>query len=789
MAKRRKIHFAPGVKDSTPPARQAVWLVILSLLFFFGVCFSSTSNIKLTVMVLLCATLLGGILCFPTLRGRVHLPLILLLCVVLMGGLSTIWALSGKFALRELLKLVSALCMGLLLLMLTPGEGVGAGRRIATVLEGSVALMALLSVDLISTRWLSTPILSLLGEDYQGLTGVEVGVRMTSIFLNPNIFAGCVGIGVLLSLGLVLSSEGKKERRVHLCCLLVSSAAFILAFSMGATAAIAAAFLVYLLLEHKDRRGELFLLMVETLLLSAAAAAVSSAVAFDAWDGVQPIPLLSLVAGAALLCLADRFIGQKLAQKLRGHGKLLAVVIAVILVLAVVFALCAYYFTGPASLERGETLRRAAYPAAGCYTVSAVGGEGVQVTIETQNRYDAMMHTSTVLYKGSLSDAAFTVPEDSIVVYFNFRADASAVLEQVEFSGEAGSGGVPLGYRLLPDFIANRLQGLSANQNAIQRVVFFEDGIKLFQDSPVIGFGLGAFENAIHRVQSFFYETKYVHNHYIQTLLETGVVGLILFVGLLAVSVAAVLFARRKQDFHPLTPALGALLVFLGIHAATEVVFSSYPYLPLAFGVFLLIDLCCAPALPLPHPGKRLSAGILSAAAVLMVIFAVLLGNNISARRISDRHMTFDALERSMELDKFEWADYALSYVMSAQSQSLPEPYLQRADELAQQLSTVDSNTIPYYLADYYFSRGDQESGFAMAEKFGSYLCASSNAWNDLFSLLERWEQPEAEYRAGVLRVAAIMEQWDSTHIGSIELTDSANAFLERMSGTAAQAG
>lgn len=83
------------------------------------------------------------------------------------------------------------------------------------------------------------------------------------------------------------------------------------------------------------------------------------------------------------------------------------------------------------------------------------------------------MHTSTVLYQGALDQASFTVPEDSMVVYFNFTASQAVSLDSVSYTGANGSDSVPLGYKLLPSFIANRLQGLWANQNAIQRLVFF----------------------------------------------------------------------------------------------------------------------------------------------------------------------------------------------------------------------------------------------------------------------------------------------------------------------------
>ena len=146
------------------------------------------------------------------------------------------------------------------------------------------------------------------------------------------------------------------------------------------------------------------------------------------------------------------------------------------------------------------------------------------------------------------------------MVYFSFglSGDCSGpvLLEGASYQGEAGSGEIPLGYKLLPGFVANRLQGLSANENAIQRLVFFEDGMKLWQRSPLFGLGLGAFENGIKSVQSFYYETKYAHNHYIQTMVETGVIGLALFVGLLLVAAVSVVLARKGKtadEMHPLS--------------------------------------------------------------------------------------------------------------------------------------------------------------------------------------------------------------------------------------------
>ena len=765
---------------------QAVWqkasVPVLAALYFLLVCLSSSSTVKPAALFLLVLAVGATAVFFPRLRDRLHLPVLALALVVLMDGLSTLYARSGKFALYEFLKPLAAFCLALLLLTMRDREDQCAGRRGAAILSGFSALAGLVSIDLLSTRIISTPILGLLGlftPDYTSLSAVEEGVRMTSMFTNPNVFAGCVGLGTLLSLGLVVSSAGR-ERTVHLICLYINALSFLLAFSMGASGMIALAFLAYLLLERPERRAQLLLLMVETLVLSVAAAFLISLTSFTAWTGFRPVPLLCVVAGAALLCLLDRLC-RPLADKLSSHSRIVLVLTGVILAGVAVFALAAYNLTGSAALQPGQSLRRAAYPEPGAYALTAEAEGDLTVYIESQNQQETMMHTSTPLYQGPLAGASFTVPEDSLVVYFNFTAASEARLDSAVCTGEAGTCGVPLGYKLLPGFIANRLQGLWANQNAIQRFVFFSDGMKLFGRSPVIGLGLGAFENGVKSVQSFYYETKYAHNHYIQVLVETGAVGFVLFIGLLASSGAAVWFARKREN--PLIPALGAALVFMAGHAATEVTFSTYAYLPIAFGVFALINLCCGDAIPLPELGGMAKNGVLAAIPALLIVFGIMLSGNMSAQRLASHATAFSDLDRAVSMDKFEWADYMLGYVNSTLTTETDETIRQQADAYAARLAQVDSNTVPIYLAEYYFSTGRTELGLEMVEKYVDYVSSDQNAWQNAFALLEGYETDSEVFRAGVVRIAGLLEDWNARNMGGVTLTEANLAFIARMGG------
>lgn len=749
-------------------------------LFFLLLCLCAAATAKSTAVVLILLMLCAVFLFWERLRDRLTVPILALGLVVLMGGLSNLYAVAGKYALYEFLKLLSAFCLVLLTLALAGTER--PERRAASVLEGCCAIAGLVSVDLISTRWLSTPVLALLAQfttDYINPAAVEQGVRILSLFEAPNPFAGMMGVGVLLSLGLAASSERPGARCAHLACLSVSSLAFVLAFSMGACAMIVPAFLILLALAGRERRTGLFLLMAETLLVTLLCAFPISLTSMTAWDGVRPIPLACTIAGAAALCALDLLAGQKLVVRLKNHGKAVVTFAAALLAGLVIFLIAACTLTTGITLSPGESLRRSAYPAPGGYTLVLEAEGDPAVVIESQNREDAMMHTSSVLYRGPLSRAEFTVPEDSLVVWFTFAADEPLQLDSVRFSGEGGSGAVPLGYRLLPGFIANRLQGLRANQNAIQRLVFFEDGLKLFRRSPLIGLGLGGFENGARGVQSFAYATKYVHNHYIQALTDTGVVGLLLFLGLLAVSALAVWRGRKR----PLAPALGGALAFMALHGVVEVDFSYYAFLPVGFGVFAVLSLCCGDCVPLPTwaEKKAMRAGMLLGICALTALFGVLLGRNIAAQNLTAGGAELEQLAQAAEMDPFEKADYMLSYVVRVTGAEMDGETQAQADKYAAWLRTRDSNIIPYHLARYYLDTGRTELGFEMAEQYVTYIASDVEGWQKTFALLEEYEQDTDEYRAEVSHIADLLDAWNRENLGRIELGEQAQTFINRM--------
>lgn len=767
-------------------ASKMLLCVPLSVVFFFVVCLLSASTVKRAALYLIGLTLALVALRFSRLRSRVTLPLLALALYVIMNGISTLYATSGKFALYEFLKILCAFCLTLIVLAVAPGQGMESGRWIASILEGFVALASLASVDMISTHYISDLILFLLSKitpDYLELEPLVPGTRINSIFTNPNVFAGIAGIGVMLSLGLALSSTGKKERAVHTSCLAVTSLAFVLAFSMGGSGTIALAFLVYLALESRERRPHLLLLMAETLVVTLLSAMVISNTSFDAWVAPRPIPLACTAVNAAVLSALETGMNRRLSNKLRGHGRIAAIFLGGVAATVAVYVVLAFQLTGPVSLEPDEYLSRSIYPEPGEYTVDVQADRPLNVYIYSYNRAEIILQSPEVLYNGPVGEAVFSVPEESEVVYFGMTSDQPVNIDRVSCSSAGETIKVPLRYKLLPGFVTNRIQGLLANRSVIERLIFFEDGMKLFKRSPVIGLGLGAFENSLKSVQSYYYETKYLHNHYLQTLLDTGIIGLLLFVGIFVTCGVSIWWARRKDGFDPMISALGGALVFMAAHGGAEVDFSVYSYLPIAFITFGLIGFCTQDAMPKVDKEQAIQAGAALGISALLAVFGLLLVGNMQAAALAAREPTMDDLAEAAKLDKFEWADYMLSYVVSSVNNQVEDDVRIQADQYAERLSRVDSNSIPFYLADYYLTLGRMEPGMRMLEKYTDYTASDSTTWQSAFDLLE-WHAVDTEqFRTEAEHLAARMDAWNEEHLGTVVLSEKNLDFLERMHG------
>ena len=523
----------------------------------------------------------------------------------------------------------------------------------------------------------------------------------------------------------------------------------------------------------------MFLLMLDVFVFTSGAVLLIYRGPFGEWTGVNAKPLLLTVAAMAAACVVDRYIGGRLTTAMLEHVKLMNAMLIGMVAVAAAFAALAYSLAGPAVLRAGEELYRGVTLPAGDYTLSAEIDGTAYVVIECQTTSDAMLDRTTPLFSGELSQAHFTVPTESKIVFFRLSTESEAVLRALSYQG-ADSGKVPLRYRLLPEAVATRLQGAFQSSNFTQRTVYYEDGLKLWKMSPLFGLGMGSFENAIISVQTYHYESKYAHSHYVQTLVEVGAVGFLLWLSILGTSAAAVFrMGRRKENAHPMTAACGAVLLFMMIHAAVEVDFSAGYFLPFGFGAFAVIDLCCGETLPVKQMSETAKMWVLRGEAAALGVFAILLGMNLQAKAIS-QNATYESLAKAAKMDKYEWADYALSYVYSASGEESITPDMRaNMDRFLPKLEAQNSNTIPFYLALTYFNLGEQEKAYEMLNKYVDYTASNSQHWEQIFRAAIVNYDGSSESYTELAALYAKFNRWNEENLGTLTLAEDVQIMLD----------
>ncbi|MDD4169502.1 MAG: O-antigen ligase family protein [Desulfotomaculaceae bacterium] len=111
-------------------------------------------------------------------------------------------------------------------------------------------------------------------------------------------------------------------------------------------------------------------------------------------------------------------------------------------------------------------------------------------------------------------------------------------------------------------------------RNATERMYFFQDALKMFEERPITGWGGGGWQEAYRAYQSYFYNSSEVHGHYFQIMVEAGSLGLMVIIGIwvLFLYKAHKLYHRNKENVNRrfLIWTITIVAVAIGLHAAID---------------------------------------------------------------------------------------------------------------------------------------------------------------------------------------------------------------------------
>ncbi len=86
---------------------------------------------------------------------------------------------------------------------------------------------------------------------------------------------------------------------------------------------------------------------------------------------------------------------------------------------------------------------------------------------------------------------------------------------------------------ILPDNIMNRITRINIEEgSSLSRIYWSGEALNIFKEKPLFGMGGGAWEASYRHFQSYLYPSTQVHNHWMQVLIEVGLVGFLIFVSI-----------------------------------------------------------------------------------------------------------------------------------------------------------------------------------------------------------------------------------------------------------------
>lgn len=214
-------------------------------------------------------------------------------------------------------------------------------------------------------------------------------------------------------------------------------------------------------------------------------------------------------------------------------------------------------------------------------------GEGTSLGMKEERNADG----------SDIKEIHFEVPQESKAIQILFgnvyEGTRATFYDAKIVEKETGKNikNIVLKYRYIPDSIAQRLNTIKTDLSTLQRIIYIEDGLKMFKDHWLLGAGGGAWASLYTKYQSFKYDSTQAHSFLLQVAIESGIVGLLIIVLLIASIIFQSISVYKKQskerdDENILYTGIAVAALALLLHSLGDFTLS-YPAIGLILFVLL----------------------------------------------------------------------------------------------------------------------------------------------------------------------------------------------------------
>lgn len=126
-------------------------------------------------------------------------------------------------------------------------------------------------------------------------------------------------------------------------------------------------------------------------------------------------------------------------------------------------------------------------------------------------------------------------------------------------------------------------------KNVVYRFTFYHDAIKMIQKKPFLGWGGGGWAARYFSFQSHTYYTKFPHSFFLNTLIETGIIGLAFLLLFLFYSLRIYIIHSYQNQSLSITHFLGVGVFFIFLHSSIDLNFAMGAYQIFAWTLLALL--------------------------------------------------------------------------------------------------------------------------------------------------------------------------------------------------------
>ena len=122
--------------------------------------------------------------------------------------------------------------------------------------------------------------------------------------------------------------------------------------------------------------------------------------------------------------------------------------------------------------------------------------------------------------------------------------------------------------------VENKVLSFNYLRNALERMYFVDDALKMLKQRPLLGWGGGGWEESYRSFQEYLYNSTQVHSYYVQVAVETGIAGILTLIGIIGSFFTLVFnLYRNNKENKPKLHAIvtfSAMVLFIAGHAMMD---------------------------------------------------------------------------------------------------------------------------------------------------------------------------------------------------------------------------